>query len=118
MEEALGCARRRSQIGANGVLLDEAGWPVVGADGRTTTVHDPRVPPGGRIVAGGLVVDAAGQPVLTASGKPIHAEPHTPAAAARCRSARAASRRPTRVRQPSSVVTTCATAAALLVNSM
>jgi len=51
--------------------LDASGTPVMGADGKPLVVTDARVPPGGSIGAGGMILDASGKPVLGGDGKPL-----------------------------------------------
>ena len=44
---------------------------MLGADGKPLRATDPRVPPGGSIGPGGVILDASGNPVLGADGKPL-----------------------------------------------
>ena len=44
--------------------LDASGKPVPGADGKPLKAMDPRVPPGGSIGEGGVILDANGNPVI------------------------------------------------------
>ena len=44
-------------------------------------ICDPRIPPGGSIGPGGVILDADGKPVLGADGKPLLADPAAAAAA-------------------------------------
>ena len=61
------------RVGPGGIILDEFGNPVLGADGKPMYVTDPRIPPGGSIGPNGEILDANGNPVLGADGKPLYA---------------------------------------------
>ena len=54
-------------------MLDAHGEPVLGSDGKPLMIIDSRVPSGGSIGAGGVILDANGEPVLGADGVPLYA---------------------------------------------
>ena len=66
-----------------GVTPDKNGRPVLGADGKpliaTAAMDDPRIPTGGSIGKGGVILDANSNPGLGADGKPfVSTDPRIP----------------------------------------